>query len=218
MTQFNTVEEAIKDVREGKMILICDDESRENEGDIVIAAEKCTPDIITFMARKASGLICMPIIGERLEKLKIDRMVENNTDNHETAFTVSIDHVSNTTGISGYDRATTVLSVLAPNCKPEDLRRPGHMFPLRYKDGGVLVRNGHTEASVDIVRLAGLYPAAVICEVMKDDGTMARIPDHLEFCNRYGMKMISIASLIEYRKKVGDLQETFVNVPLPAER
>lgn len=204
--KFNSIEEAIEDIKNGKMVVVVDDEDRENEGDLLMAAEKVTPDAINFMATYGRGLICMPVIGSRLDDLGIGAMVLNNTDNHCTAFTVSIDAQSVTTGISAHERAETVQVVLNPETKPEDLRRPGHIFPLRYVEGGVLRRTGHTEAAVDMAKLAGLYPAGVICEIMNDDGTMARVPQLQEFVAKHDLKIISIADLIKYRK----LHENFV--------
>jgi len=204
--KFNSIEEAIEDIKNGKMVVVVDDEDRENEGDLLMAAEKVTPDAINFMATYGRGLICMPVIGSRLDDLGIGAMVLNNTDNHCTAFTVSIDAQSVTTGISAHERAETVQVVLNPDTKPEDLRRPGHIFPLRYVEGGVLRRTGHTEAAVDMAKLAGLYPAGVICEIMNDDGTMARVPQLQEFVAKHDLKIISIADLIKYRK----LHENFV--------
>lgn len=198
---FNTIEEAIEDIRAGKMIVVVDDEDRENEGDLVVAAEKVTPEAINFMVTNARGLVCMPVVGSRLDELNIGLMVTDNTDTMCTAFTVSIDAESVTTGISAYERALTVKTVIDPNTAPADIRRPGHIFPLRYREGGVLRRTGHTEASVDLAKLAGLYPAAVICEVMNEDGTMARVPQLLEFAAKHDMKMITVADLIRYRKR-----------------
>lgn len=212
---FNSIEEAIEDIRQGKMVIVVDDEDRENEGDLVMAAEKVTPEAINFMATHARGLICMPIIGQRLDELDITQMVIQNTDHHETAFTVSIDHFSTRTGISAYERAATIKAVLDPASKPHDFRRPGHIFPLRYKEGGVLRRAGHTEASVDLARLAGLYPAGVICEIMNEDGTMARVPELLEFAQKHGLKIITIASLIEYRRRKEKLVRKVAEVRLP---
>ncbi len=202
---FNTIEEAIKDVQEGKMIIIVDDEDRENEGDIVVAAEKANSDIINFMATHAKGLICVPMTGERLDELEIKPMVQYNTDNHETAFTVSVDFKTTTTGISAFERAETVAALIDPNSQSQDFRKPGHIFPLRYKEGGVLRRTGHTEGSIDLAKLAGLYPAAVICEIMNDDGTMARVPELVEFAQKHDMKIITIADLIEYRRRTEKL-------------
>lgn len=198
---FNTIDEAIKDIKQGKMIVVVDDEDRENEGDVIVAAEKATPEIINFMASNAKGLICAPMLGERLDELEIQPMVTENTDNHETAFTVSVDHSSCTTGISAFERANTVKALITPGNKPGDFRKPGHIFPLRYREGGVLRRTGHTEGSIDLAKLAGLYPAAVICEVMNDDGTMARVPQLLEFCAKHHIKIVTIADLIEYRRR-----------------
>ena len=199
--KFNTIEEAIEDIQNGKMVVVIDDEDRENEGDLLMAAEKATPEAINFMATYGRGLICMPIIGQRLDELGIGAMVTDNTDAHGTAFTVSIDARSGTTGISAHERAATVQTVLDPAAVPEDLRRPGHIFPLRYCEGGVLRRAGHTEASVDLAKMAGLYPAGVICEIMNEDGTMARTPELVEFVVRHNLKIITIADLIKYRKK-----------------
>jgi len=198
---FNTVEEAIEDVKAGKMIILVDDEDRENEGDIIVAAEKATPEVVNFMASYAKGLICVPMEGKRLDELDIKPMVINNTDNHETAFTVSVDHCSTTTGISAHERAETVKRLIDPRSQAEDFRKPGHIFPLRYREGGVLRRAGHTEGSIDLIRLAGLYPATVICEIMNDDGTMARVPQLIEFARKYGIKITTIADLIEYRRR-----------------
>ncbi|MEA3345761.1 MAG: bifunctional 3,4-dihydroxy-2-butanone-4-phosphate synthase/GTP cyclohydrolase II [Chloroflexota bacterium] len=196
-----TIEEAIEDFKQGKMVIIVDDEDRENEGDLSIAAEKVTPEAINFIAQYGRGLICLPIIGERLEELQIPMMVQENTSRFGTAFTVSIDAQEGiTTGISAYDRAHTIKTVLDPKTKPRDLARPGHIFPLRYKEGGVLVRAGQTEASVDLARLAGLYPAGMICEIMNENGTMARMPRLEEFSAEHGIKIITVADLIEYRR------------------
>lgn len=197
--KFDSIASAIEDIKQGKMVVVVDDEDRENEGDVVIAAEKVKPEDINFMATYARGLICMPIKGERLDQLAIRPMVMHNTDSHETAFTVSVDAKETKTGISAHERALTVQRILDPDTKPDDLKRPGHIFPLRAKEGGVLRRAGHTEAAVDLARLAGLYPAGVICEVMDEDGTMARIPQLIPFARRYGLKIITIADLIQYR-------------------
>lgn len=197
---FSTIEEAIQEIKQGKMVVVVDDEDRENEGDLVMAAEKVTPEAIAFMASYGRGLICMPVIGSRLDELDLPAMVSHNTDPHGTAFTVSVDYKETSTGISAHERAATVKAILDPNTKPDDLRRPGHIFPLRAKEGGVLRRAGHTEAAVDLARLAGLYPAGVICEIMKDDGTMARVPELIEFCEKHGLKLITIADLIKYRR------------------
>ena len=211
-----TVPEAIEDIRAGKFVIIVDDEDRENEGDLAIAAEKVTPEAINFMAKYGRGLICMPIIGRRLDELKIPMMVSENTSKFSTAFTVSVEAKRGvTTGISAADRATTVKAIIDPNTKPEDLARPGHMFPLRAREGGVLVRAGHSEAVVDLARLAGLYPAGVICEIMNDDGTMARVPDLEKFCAAHGLKMCSIADLIRYRLRRDRLIRRAVEFDIP---
>lgn len=213
--KFNTIEEAIEDIKQGKMIIVVDDEDRENEGDLIVAAEKATPEAVNFMATHAKGLICMPMEGKRLDELDLPPMVTHNTDPHGTAFTVSIDGKDTTTGISAHERAMTIKSVLDPNTKPADLRRPGHVFPLRAKEGGVLRRTGHTEAAVDITRLAGLYPAGVICEIMKDDGTMARVPQLMEFSQEHGLKVITIADLIKYRRAHEKLIKRVEAVKMP---
>jgi 3,4-dihydroxy 2-butanone 4-phosphate synthase/GTP cyclohydrolase II len=198
---FNTIEEAIQDIRDGKMLILVDDEDRENEGDLIVAAEKATPDVVNFMAVNARVLICVPMEGSVLDRLDIKPMVMNNTDNHETAFTVSVDYKTTTTGISAYERAATIQALISPHSVASDFRRPGHIFPLRYREGGTLRRAGHTEGSIDLARLAGLYPAAVICEIMSDDGTMARVPELLEFAKKFDIKIITIADLIEYRRR-----------------
>lgn len=199
--KFNSIEEILTDIHRGKMVVIVDDEDRENEGDLVMAAEKVTPAAINFMATYGRGLICLPVIGERLDQLDLPAMVSHNTDLHGTAFTVSVDHKNTSTGISAHERSATIQAILDPATKPEDLRRPGHIFPLRAKEGGVLCRAGHTEAVVDIAKLAGLYPAGVICEIMKEDGTMARVPELIEFSQKHGLKMATVANLIEYRRR-----------------
>ncbi len=214
---FNTIEEAINDFKVGKMLIMVDDEDRENEGDIIVAAEKCTPDIINFMASHAKGLVCMPMTGERLDELEIQPMVLENTDNHETAFTVSVDHSSTSTGISAHERAATVEALIQGDSKPQDFRKPGHIFPLRSREGGVLKRTGHTEGSVDLAKLAGLYPATVICEVMSSDGTMARVPELCEFAAEHDIKIITIADLIEYRRRNERLIERVEDTKLPTD-
>lgn len=201
MYKFNTIEEAIEDIREGRLIVVVDDEDRENEGDLLMAAEKVTPEAINFMAKYGRGLICMPMSGDRLKDLDIPQMVEHNTDNHQTAFTVSIDSAETTTGISAHERAFTIQKVLDPSVKATDFRKPGHIFPLEAREGGVFKRAGHTEAAVDLAKLAGLYSAGVICEIMNEDGTMARIPELMEFVKKHGLKIITIADLIAYRRK-----------------
>ena len=206
---FSTIEEALIDIQDGKKVIIVDDEDRENEGDLMVAAEKITPEAINFMATHGRGLICLAMTGQRLDDLHIPLMVSDtaNTSPHGTAFCVSIEARRGvSTGISVYDRAQTVLTAIDTKTKPTDLSRPGHIFPLRARDGGVLVRAGQTEASVDLARIAGLFPAGVICEIMKEDGTMARVPDLLEFCERHDVKMITVADLIRYRLKT----ESFV--------
>src|SRR5436189_1883630 len=197
---FASISDAAADIREGRMIIIVDDEDRENEGDLVCAAEKVTPDMVNFMARYARGLICLPLTEERCDELHLPPQVADNTSKLGTAFTVSIEGRRGvTTGISAADRATTILTAVDPRTKPLDLARPGHVFPLRAKKGGVLVRPGQTEAAVDIARIAGLYPAGVICEIMNEDGTMARLPQLREFASVHGLKIISVADLVHYR-------------------
>ena len=198
---FAKVEDAIEDIRQGKMLVVVDDEDRENEGDIIVAAETVTPEQINFMATYAKGLICMPIEGKRLEELGIGQMVENNTDNHETAFTVSVDAFDTETGISAFERCQTVKMMIDPAAKPASFRRPGHIFPLRSVEGGVLRRTGHTETTTDLARLAGFYPAGLCCEIMDEDGHMMRTPQLLKFAEKHGLKMITVKSLIEYRKR-----------------
>lgn len=215
MSEFYTIEEAIKDIKEGKMVIVIDDPDRENEGDLLMAAEKVTPEAINFMAKFGRGLICMPLEGERLRDLKIEPMVEKNTDNHETAFTVSVDHISTTTGISAYERALTIQKILDEDSIGKDFRRPGHIFPLQARDGGVLKRVGHTEAAVDLAKMAGLKPAGVICEIMSEDGTMARTEELLEFGKLHNIKVITIADLVRYRRKTEVLVEMAAAVDMP---
>ena len=211
-----TIEEAIEDIKAGKFVIIVDDEDRENEGDLAIAAEKVTPEAINFMAKHGRGLICMPIIGERLDELQVPMMVQDNTSPFGTAFTVSIEAKHKvSTGISAYDRAATVEVVLDLTTKPEDLARPGHMFPLRAREGGVLVRAGQTEAIVDLARLAGLYPAGVVCEVMNDDGTMARRPQLEVMAAPLGIRIVSVADLIAYRRRHEKLVQRVAEAQLP---
>jgi 3,4-dihydroxy 2-butanone 4-phosphate synthase / GTP cyclohydrolase II len=198
---FATIDEALEDIREGKVIIVVDDADRENEGDFIVAAEKVTPEIINFMATHGRGLICMPIVAERLDALQIAPMVPEKISTHETAFTVPIDVANGGTGISAHDRAATVRKVLDANAVPDDFRKPGHTFPLRAQSGGVLRRAGHTEAAVDLSRLAGLYPAGVICEIMNPDGTMARLPELEVVAVEHNLKLISIADLIAYRRQ-----------------
>jgi len=213
-----SIEDAIADFRDGKFVVIVDDEARENEGDLCIAAEKVTPEAINFMARYGRGLICLPLTGERLDQLRIPLMVQDtdNTSAHGTAFTISIEARRGiTTGISAADRAATVLTAIDPQTRPDDLARPGHVFPLRARDGGVLVRAGQTEASVDLARLAGLTPAAVICEIMAEDGTMARLPELERFAGERGLRIISVADLIAYRRRHEQLVRKVVETPMP---
>jgi 3,4-dihydroxy 2-butanone 4-phosphate synthase / GTP cyclohydrolase II len=199
-TPFCDVETALEEIRAGRMIVVIDDEDRENEGDLTMAAEKITPDAINFMAKYGRGLVCLAMTEERLEYLRLGQMSAENTSNYGTAFTESIDAKEGvTTGISAYDRARTIRVAIDPSTCPHDLARPGHVFPLRARKGGVLVRAGQTEASVDLARLAGMVPAGVICEIMNDDGTMARVPQLTEFCRQHGMKMLTVAELIRYR-------------------
>jgi 3,4-dihydroxy 2-butanone 4-phosphate synthase/GTP cyclohydrolase II len=213
---FASIPEAIEDIKGGKFIIIVDDESRENEGDLGMAAEKVTPEAINFMTRYARGLLCLPIVGQRLEELGIPMMVPDNTSKYCTAFSVSIDAKKKvSTGISAFDRAQTIKAVLDPGTKPNDLARPGHIFPIRARGGGVLVRTGHTEAIVDLVSLAGLYPAGVICEIMKDDGNMARLPELEAMAAEQGLKIISIADLIAYRRCHEKLVERAAKAELP---
>jgi 3,4-dihydroxy 2-butanone 4-phosphate synthase / GTP cyclohydrolase II len=205
----NTVEEAIEDIREGRIVIVVDDEDRENEGDLTAAAVKVTPEMINFMAKYGRGLICLAMTGERLDALHIPMMVGENTSKFGTAFTVSIEARHGvTTGISAADRATTILAAVDPKSGPSDLARPGHIFPLRARSGGVLVRAGQTEASVDLARLAGLYPAGVICEVMNEDGTMARVPELMQVAEQHGIKIVTVADIIAYRLR----NETFIKL------
>jgi 3,4-dihydroxy 2-butanone 4-phosphate synthase/GTP cyclohydrolase II len=205
--KFNTIEDAIEDIKRGKMIILCDDEDRENEGDLAMAAGKVTPSAINFMAKYGRGLICLSLTPERVEELSLPMMTLNNNSPFGTAFTVSIEAKKGvTTGISASDRATTILTAINPRTKHEDLARPGHVFPLRAKKGGVLKRAGQTEGSVDLARIAGLYPAGVICEIMNDDGTMARVPELMIFAKRHNLKIVTIKALIEYRMR----KESFV--------
>lgn len=214
---FNTVEEALEDIRQGKMIVMVDDEDRENEGDLVMAAEMVTPEAINFMATYGRGLVCVPMTRDRIHALKLEPMVTKNTDHHETAFTVSVDSVKCSTGISAFERAQTVKILVDPNSKPTDLLRPGHIFPLQAREGGVLVRAGHTEGSVDLARLAGLQPAGVICEIMNEDGTMARVPDLLVFVEKHNLKFITLKDLIAYRRQSEKLIERVESINLPTE-
>ena len=214
----NTIEEAIEDIKNGNMIIIVDSPDRENEGDLIMAAEKVTPESINFMITNARGLVCVPMEDERLNELNLHPMVRHNNEQYKTDFTVSVDAKKDTTtGISAFDRATTIKSLLDKNTKESDLVRPGHIFPLRAKKGGVLERAGHTEASIDMAKLAGLYPAGVICEIMKDDGSMARLPELITFSKKFHLKIISIADLIEYRTKKEKLVYRVADAHLPTQ-
>jgi 3,4-dihydroxy 2-butanone 4-phosphate synthase/GTP cyclohydrolase II len=215
MDIFNTIEEAIQDIKQGKMLIVLDDENRENEGDLVAAAEKVTPEVINFMATYARGLICMPVSEKRLDELDLPPMVYHNTDPRSTAFTVSADVKTCTTGISAYERNQTIHAILDAQTKPQDLRRPGHVFPLRAVEGGVLKRAGHTEAAVDLAVLAGCFPAGVICEILNEDGTMARVTDLQKLARKHDIKMISIADLVLYRKQNEKLVRQIERVKLP---
>lgn len=216
--KFNTIEEAIADIKQGKMIILSDDEDRENEGDLVIAAEKVTPEVINFMARYGRGLICLTLTEERTEQLQLAPMTQENTSSFGTAFTISIDARKDvSTGISAKDRAVTILTAIHPETRPSDLVRPGHIFPIRAQKGGVLKRAGQTEGSVDLARLAGLYPAGVICEIMNEDGTMARLPDLVEFGQRHDLELVTIKDLIEYRMKRESLVHRVSEARLPTE-
>jgi 3,4-dihydroxy 2-butanone 4-phosphate synthase/GTP cyclohydrolase II len=213
---FATIPEAIDDIARGRIVIVVDDADRENEGDLIVAAEKVTPETIAFMVRYTSGVICMPVLGERLDELSIPLMVAANTDHQGTAFTVSVDARRGvTTGISAADRAMTIRTLIDPATLPEDVLRPGHIFPLRYREGGVLRRAGHTEAAVDLARLAGLYPAGVLCETVNDDGTMARLPDLARFAKEHDLRLISIADLIEYRRRREVLVERVATATIP---
>lgn len=215
MFEYNTVEEAVKDLQDGKLILVSDDESRENEGDLICAAEFATTENVNFMATYGKGLICMPMSGDLCRKLGLTQMVADNTDNHETAFTVSIDHVKTTTGISAEERGFTARACVSDEAKPEDFRRPGHMFPLRSKPNGVLERNGHTEATVDLMRIAGLKECGLCCEIMKADGTMMRKEDLIEMSEKFNLKFITIKAIQEYRKRHDNLVECAAVTRMP---
>jgi 3,4-dihydroxy 2-butanone 4-phosphate synthase/GTP cyclohydrolase II len=218
MTPFSPIEEALADIRAGKMVVVCDAEDRENEGDLVLAAQFATPEAINFMAKEARGLICLALTPERCDELGLDLMPAKNESDLRTAFTISIEAREGvTTGISAHDRAHTVQVAIDPSSGPHDLAQPGHVFPLKAKPGGVLERTGHTEASVDMARLAGLIPAGVICEILNEDGTMARVPDLEEYCERHGLKMITVGELIEYRRRQEKLVERVVEAFMPTE-
>ncbi|GAB1488085.1 bifunctional 3,4-dihydroxy-2-butanone-4-phosphate synthase/GTP cyclohydrolase II [Opitutaceae bacterium] len=214
---FDSVEAAIQDIAEGKLVIVTDDEERENEGDLVMAASKVTPAAVNMMIRHARGLICVPTTGAQLRKLGISPMVQQNRESHKTAFTVSVDAAEGiTTGISAFDRARTISILANPDARPEELVQPGHIFPLRARDGGVLERAGHTEAAVDLAQLAGQHPSAVICEILNEDGTMARLPELAEFKKQHGLRLISIRSLIEYRIQRDQLVELVCTRPFPS--
>lgn len=213
--KFNTIEEAIEDLRNGKMIIVVDDPDRENEGDLICAAEFATTENVNFMASYAKGLICMPMSKELTHKLKLNQMVTENTDNHCTAFTVSIDHVDTTTGISAVERSITAMKLVEDDAKAEDFRRPGHMFPLEAREGGVFKRNGHTEATVDFMRVAGLKECGLCCEIMREDGTMMRTTELLQFAETHNLKITSIADLIRYRRRTESLVEKVTEAELP---
>ena len=213
---FSSIPQAVEEIREGRIVIVVDDADRENEGDLIMAAEKVTPEAIAFIVRHSSGVICAPVVGERLDELHIPLMVSANTDHQRTAFTVSVDARRGvTTGISASDRATTIRALVDGATRPEDISRPGHIFPLRYREGGVLKRAGHTEAAVDLARLAGLYPAGVLCETVNDDGTMARLPDLARFAEIHGLKVISIADLIRYRREQEMLVSRVAEAKIP---
>jgi len=213
---FSSVEDAVEDIRRGRMVVVCDGEERENEGDVVLAAQFATPDAVNFMTKEARGLVCLALTPERCDELGLDLMAAKNEAPLQTAFTVTIEAVKGvTTGVSAFDRARTVQVAIDPRSTPDDLHQPGHIFPLKAKAGGVLERTGHTEASIDLARLAGLIPAGVICEIMNDDGTMARVPDLIEYCKRHDLKMITVAELISYRRRTENLIERIVSTKLP---
>jgi 3,4-dihydroxy 2-butanone 4-phosphate synthase / GTP cyclohydrolase II len=215
---FDSIEDAVADIREGKLVVVADDADRENEGDLIMAADMVSPEAIAFMVRHTSGVICMPVTGSRLDELRLPLMVTAGNDPQRTAFTVSVDvRNGTTTGISAADRAATIRAIIDPATGAEDLARPGHVFPLRYCEGGVLKRAGHTEAAVDLARLAGLAPAGVLCEVVNEDGTMSRLPDLRAFADRHGLKLISIADLIEYRRRTEKLVSRVAEARIPTE-
>jgi 3,4-dihydroxy 2-butanone 4-phosphate synthase/GTP cyclohydrolase II len=214
---FNTIEEALEDIRQGRMIVVVDDEDRENEGDLLLAAEKVTPESVNFMATYGKGMICVPLTEERARQLELGLMVKRNTESMKTAFTVTVDHKNSTTGISAFERANTIKELTNPASVSSDFTRPGHIFPLIARDGGVLKRSGHTEAAVDLARMAGLYPAGVICEVMNEDGTMARVPQLIEFSKKHGLKIITIEELIKYRRTNEKLITAAAKAKLPTE-
>lgn len=215
--KFNSIEEAIEDIKSGKMVIVTDDEDRENEGDLVMAARLATPEAINFMASQGRGMICTPITSGRADELRLELMTNRNMESMRTAFTVTVDHISSTTGISAHERANTIRELANPETGSDGFVKPGHVFPLIAAEGGVLKRAGHTEASVDLARLAGLYPAGVICEIMNEDGTMARLPQLVEFAGKHGLKLISIADLIEYRRSREKLVRKAAEASMPTE-
>ena len=215
---FAKVEDAIAAIGRGEIVVVVDDEDRENEGDLIMSAEAATPEKIAFFVRHTSGLICVPMTGDRLDELEIPLMVRDNTESQRTAFTYSVDYRYGTsTGISAADRAATIKALIEPSTRPADLARPGHIFPLRYAAGGVLKRQGHTEAAVDLARMAGLYPAGVLCELVNDDGTMARGPELQRFCEEHGLLMISIADLVRYRRQNEKLIRRIAETRIPTD-
>ncbi len=215
---FATIPEAVEAIARGEIVVVVDDEDRENEGDLIMAAEAVTPEKIAFFVRHTSGVICAPLTGERLDELEIPLMVRDNTEAQRTAFTYSVDYRHDTsTGISASDRSATIRALIEPDTRPGDLARPGHIFPLRYAEGGVLKRAGHTEAAVDLARMAGLAPAGVLCEIVNDDGTMARVPDLIEFCKEHGLLLISIAELIRYRRQTEKLVRRVSEARIPTD-
>ncbi len=214
---FNSIEEALEDFEKGKMIVVVDDEDRENEGDLVMAAEMVTPETVNFMIRYGRGLVCVPLISERIQELNLPLMVTHNTDSHETAFTVSVDAEGTTTGISAFERAMTIKKLIDLEAGPSDFTKPGHIFPLKAREGGVLRRAGHTEAAVDLAKLSGFYPAGVICEILNEDGTMARVPQLQDFVKEHGLKIITIADLIQYRTRKEKLVWREVETLLPTQ-
>src|SRR5882724_2851841 len=213
---FASIPEAVRDIKRGRLVIVVDDPDRENEGDLICAASRATPELINFMAKHGRGLICLPIVGGQLDKLRVAPMVENNQEVRDAAFTVSVDARRDvTTGVSAADRARTIRTLIDPKTKPDDLSRPGHIFPLRYRDGGVLVRAGHTEAAVDLAKMAGLYPAGVICEIMNEDGSMARMPELKPYAARHRLTIITIQHLSEYRRRTERLVHRVVSAKLP---
>src|SRR6056297_4345077 len=211
----NSIKEALADIKNGEMIIVVDDEDRENEGDLVMAAEKADKDSINFMIKEGRGLVCTPLKEERINELNLPQMVENNTDHHDTAFTVSVDHINTTTGISAYERALTIQKLVDKDVTAQEFNKPGHIFPLTARDGGVLRRAGHTEAAIDLAKLAGLKPAGVICEIINEDGSMARLPELKEFAQKHDLKIITIEDLIKFRKKTDRLINLEAEAKLP---